>query len=314
MPEPVLDNPNLDDLISSDTYVSKGDEEAALIEPVLTAPPAVVTRTFATYTELHLPARTGSGVAPQTIMPETSPLRTLSDAAVGSFGDQTLELIIGNDDRKKVPDASELPWRKIAALVITSQSGSQYAGTACFISPRVLLTAGHCVFLHDAGGFAKKIEVIPAWGNNKQPFGKYEATLFKASNGWVNDRNSDYDYGIIILDEDAHPSIGWFAFAAASDEHLNQQIVNVCGYPHDPDKWPNQYYHAREIDRSSKHKIYYTADSTGGQSGAGLWLTLGETERVIVGIHTTGSSTTNFGTRITEPMFNNFKRVKDEYQ
>ncbi|HEY9047143.1 MAG TPA: trypsin-like serine protease [Ohtaekwangia sp.] len=311
MPEPVLTIKDLDELISSDTYVPEEDSETEAAAITAPAQP-VAGNAFATYTELNPLAK--NGVSELTVTKETATTRTLSDAAVGSFGDQTLELIIGNDDRKKVPDPTEFPWRKIAALVITSQSGSQYAGTACFISPRVLLTAGHCVFLHDAGGFAKTIEVIPAWGNNKQPFGKYDATLFKASNGWVNDRNSDYDYGLIILDEKADINIGWFAFAAASDENLSNQIVNVCGYPHDPDKWPNQYYHSREIDRSSKHKIYYTADSTGGQSGAGLWLTLGETERVIIGIHTTGSSTTNYGTRITEPMFNNFKRTKDDYQ
>jgi V8-like Glu-specific endopeptidase len=315
MGEPVLVNSNLDAMISSDNYrqgsgvIRRNEEMTEITENV----DVKVKKDFATYTELNV-GRVGPRKMTSHMESTVVSKQPISDAAAASFGQPTLEMIIDNDDRKEVPDATLSPWRKIAALIITSQNGTQYAGTAWFISQRILITAGHCVFLHDAGDFAKTIEVIPAWHDNIKPFGSYTATRFQSSNGWVNDRNSDYDYGVIILDEDANSDIGWFAFAAAPDDYLNEKIVNVCGYPHDQGKWGNQYYHARAITRSSKHKVYYDADSTGGQSGAALWLTLGESERVAIGIHTTGSSTTNSGTRITNPMYENFKNIRNEYQ
>ncbi len=311
MSKPKLENDDLDAIISSDDHGPgvKAPEK----ETKSTKNKAQGKSNFPTFSELST-RKIGVTKTASVVESSTIDSKQLLDSAVGSFGDQTLEMIIGNDDRKRVPDPMLSPWRKIAALIITSQSGSQYAGTGWFISPRVLVTAGHCVYLHDAGGFAREIEVIPCWNNSNKPFGQQTAKLFKSSNGWVNDRNSDFDYGLIVLDKAADARIGYFSFAAAADEYLNGKIVNVCGYPHDPDKWPNQYYHAREITRASEHKIYYDADSTGGQSGAGLWLNLGEEDRVAVGIHTTGSSTTNYGTRITKAMFNNFKEIKDGYQ
>lgn len=315
MPEPILKNKDLDALVSNSGY--RG--ESGLIDEIMLAKttgkkidPAGA---FVTFAENNAAVRSGRRIR---IVPEESSAfsvnRNIDDAAVASFGNQTLELIIENDDRKKVSDVTESPWKKIAALIITSQNGSKYAGTGWFISPRVLVTAGHCIFLHDAGGFAKEIEVIPAWNGNQKPFGSSSASNFYSSNGWVNDRNSDYDYGLIVLDGKADKRIGWFAFASAPDEYLNGKIVNVSGYPRDPDKYTYQYYHANEIIRSSRHKVYYTADTTGGDSGACLWLSLGENDRVVIGLHTTGGSTTNYGTRITDAMFNNFKKIKDEYK
>jgi glutamyl endopeptidase len=233
------------------------------------------------------------------------------DAAVGSFGTgRQLEVVIGDDDRELVQNTLDSPWRKIAALRIKGANGLTYVGTGWFISPTVLATAGHCVFMHDAGGWSRQIEVIPALDGNNRPFGQAISTKFESSNGWINDRNSDYDYGAIILDKPISEDIGWFAFAAAPDEYLKSNIANISGYPADRDKAMKQYYHARNITRASSRRIYYEIDTYGGDSGAAVWMNIGENNRVAIGVHTNGSSTSNFGTRITDEVYNNLQTWK----
>lgn len=245
---------------------------------------------------------------------EKSVSAVIDDAAIASFGNQRLEIVFDNDDREQVKNVLDIPWRKIAALRINARDGRTYVGTGWFINRRVVVTAGHCVYLHDAGGWPNEIEVIPALDGENRPFGSHITSVFKSNNGWVNDRNSDFDYGVIILNELVDARVGAFSFAAPNDEVLNATIANVSGYPFDRDRAVHQFYHARKINRSSSRRLYYEIDTYGGQSGCPVWMNLGENERVAVGIHTTGSTASNFATRITEELFNNLKNWKNEHQ
>ena len=247
-----------------------------------------------------------------TVDRSNAPVMATKDASAGSMIiEKQLEVVIGDDDREQVLHVQDSPWRKIAALRIHAANGQLYVGTGWFIGPRVLATAGHCVYMHEAGGWPRQIEVIPALDGDNRPYGEYMATKFESNNGWINDRNSDYDYGVIILEKAAHPEIGWFSFASAPDNYLNTNIANISGYPADRDRATRQYYHARKITRSSSRRIYYDIDTYGGDSGAAVWMNLGENNRVAVGIHTNGSSTSNFGTRITEEVFKNLQNWKN---
>lgn len=237
---------------------------------------------------------------------------SLTDVSAASFGNRKiLEVVIADDDREAVKNVLENPWKKIAALRITAQNGEVYAGTAWFISRTVLATAGHCVFLHDEGGWPQKIEVIPALDGTARFFKSYTATKFESSDGWVKQRNSDYDYGVIILDEQADERIGWFSFGAANDAVIKNTIANISGYPVDLDRGTKQYYHARKISRASFRRIVYDIDTYGGQSGSPVWMNFGENDRVAVGIHTNGNSNSNYGTRITDEVANNLKNWKN---
>ena len=95
------------------------------------------------------------------------------------------------------------PWRQICALRIVSQTNRTFVGTGWFIAPNVLATAGHCVFLQDEGGWAKSIRVIPAKHGPTEPFGDQSSMRFASVDGWVKQRQRDFDYGVIFLDDPA---------------------------------------------------------------------------------------------------------------
>ena len=234
---------------------------------------------------------------------------TLPDVAVASFGDTGfLEAIIGNDDRVKVARSflSANPWRQICSLKIQSKSNQFYVGTAWFIGPKTLATAGHCVFLQNDGGWAKSIEVAPARFGSDTPFETTSSSNFSSVDGWVDQASRDFDYGVIHLKDDvAGQKVGNFDVQSFPDGLFNNVVLKVSGYPADLEKAQFQYFHERPIQRLTETRLFYDIDTFGGQSGSPIWQDTEEFGVVAVGIHTTGGVSSNSGTRINDHVIDN---------
>lgn len=228
-------------------------------------------------------------------------LRQFGIESGAAAGDSSLlEVVIGADDRVQVTNTAAKPWNGICQLSITSRTGRQYIGTGWLIAPRCVITAGHCVYLHGAGGWAKSIEVSAGRNGPAFPYGRITSTTFRAITQWTRDQNRSYDYGCIILPE-APRGTGaapfCFNFAARSDAELRSQTLNLSGYPGDKGGI-TQWFHARQAKGVSAFTIEYDIDTAGGQSGSPVWQYSGGV-RTAVGIHTNGSPLGNSATRIT---------------
>ena len=101
------------------------------------------------------------------------------------------EVIIGTDERVRITPTTSFPWRSICALRITAQNGSRWIGTGFLVAPRTVITAGHCVFMHAQGGWAKSIEVVPGLDEAQRPYGSHVGTSFRSVTGWVNGNTSE---------------------------------------------------------------------------------------------------------------------------
>jgi glutamyl endopeptidase len=231
------------------------------------------------------------------------------DVSVASFGyTDILETVFGNDDRVKVSQDNmrDNPWRQICSLRIRSQRGREYVGTGWFIAPKVLATAGHCVYLTQEGGWPESIAVIPARYGGGGPFGSVTATRFATVKGWTIKKERDFDYGVIFLeDDDAGKKVGNFEVRALSDRELKGVAAKVSGYPADRDSAQFQYYHERPVMDVTSGRLMYDIDTFGGQSGSPLFQEIEGEGVVAVGIHTTGGVTSNSGTRISEDVITN---------
>lgn len=239
----------------------------------------------------------------------------LPDAAIASFGNPViLEVVIGNDDRVRIKeqDLRRNPFRQICALRIKARTGALYVGTGWFIGPRSVATAGHCVYMHKEQGWAEWIDVIPAKYGAREPYRKLRATKFRTVDGWIDQKRPDLDYGLILLDETSTGTrVGWFEVAAESDGELVSSVANISGYPADRENAEFQYFHARPVVQATPTRIEYDVDTFGGQSGSPIWVDT-SSGVVAVGVHTTGAATGNSGTRITEPVIDNFIAWRDE--
>jgi glutamyl endopeptidase len=242
---------------------------------------------------------------------ETDDGEPLLDAWYAEFGDprlavlartrevrDALEVVIPPDDRVQITDTTVVPWRWICALRITAANGSQFIGTGWLVGPRTVITAGHCVFMHAQGGWARQIEVVPGRNGASRPFGSCTATSFRSVSGWTAGHDRDFDYGAILLPSTCRPGdqLGFFGFAALNDAELLNLSLNLSGYPGDKPAG-TQWFMARRATSVTARTIVYNIDTAGGQSGAPVWRLSGGV-RHAVGIHTNGSLLGNSATRI----------------
>ncbi len=218
--------------------------------------------------------------------------------------DRALEVVIGADDRIRINNTSAYPWRMHCSLRIVASTGKVYIGTGWFIGPRTIMTAGHCVFLHNEGGWAKSITVMPGRNGSSLPYGASVATHLRSVTGWTQSKSADNDYGCIILPEN-NPlgnKTGWFGFAYMGDSALKAKYVNLSGYPGDKPAG-TQWYHSRKVKSVTSRRVFYEIDTAGGQSGSAVYY-IQDNKRYAVGVHAYGASSGNSATRITKGVFN----------
>ena len=224
-----------------------------------------------------------------------------------------IEVVIGADDRVKINNTTVYPWRCICSLDITAADGSTWIGTGWLVAPRTIVTAGHCVWIHSRGGRVASIRVMP--GRNgpatETPFKSCLATHVRTTVKWIEDKDSDRDYGCVLLPQSFmdYSSLGTFGYASLSD--LENMTVNLSGYPGDKPTG-TQWFHSRKIKSVESRRFYYDIDTAGGQSGAPVWR-FKDNQRHAVGIHTNGNSTGNSAVRITSAVFDNIKAWKHWY-
>ena len=251
----------------------------------------------------------------ETALQDSTPMDALFASypeLISKFQDQLNEVIIGTDDRVRVNPTTAFPWRAICSLRITAANNSRWIGTGWLVAPRTIITAGHCVFMHDQGGWAKNIEVIPGLNDAARPFGSYQSGNLRSVTGWTASKNRDFDYGAIILPANSRPGdrTGYFGFGVKTDAYLMSSILNLSGYPGDKGG-AQQWFMALRAKSVSSRVIKYDIDTMGGQSGAPVWVKVGDT-RTCVGIHTNGSLSGNSATRIVQPVFNNLLAWKNQ--
>lgn len=213
-----------------------------------------------------------------------------------------IEVIIDKDDRVPITQTTLLPWRRLCALRITFDKAT-YRGTGFLIGPRAVATAGHCVYLHNQGGWARRIEVIPGCNGTSRPMGQVEATSFRSVDGWVTGKRPESDYGCVVLPAGAFGGrdLGRFGFAAFDTATLLAQPAVMAGYPGDK-PFAEMWGMARVIKTITDNTLVYDIDSMGGQSGAPVYIKRNN-ERYVVGIHNYGALTGNSATRVTEPVY-----------
>jgi glutamyl endopeptidase len=239
--------------------------------------------------------------------PDTSKLRDIAEASFGT-PPPVAETVHGPDNRVQIKNTSVYPWRAHASLLITAADNSQWIGTGWFIGPHTLMTAGHVVYIKNSGvpgrdGWVKRIQVMPGRNGSTLPYGSVTSASFRSVKGWADSGDENYDYGAIIAPRDLGNTVGWFGFGVYSDADLKAAIANISGYPGDKPSG-TQWYDAHKVDSVGPRKVYYDIDTFGGQSGSAVYRIVNG-GRYGVAIHAYGGATTNSGTRITTPVFNN---------
>jgi V8-like Glu-specific endopeptidase len=216
------------------------------------------------------------------------------------------KIVIGPDDRQLITPTVDYPWRAITKLYMTFPNGKKFICSGVLIAPKYILSAGHCVYDADEGGWATLIEVIPGLDGTYKPYGSTYATTLRSYSGWTQDGNSDFDISLITLASPIGSTVGWFGYTSYPNP-LNY-MANIAGYPGDRDNGTRMYYHAGPIFDFAQYFVSYLIDTAGGQSGSGVYHIEGNGDRYAFAAHTYGHQDEqyNSGTRITPTRSNDF--------
>ncbi len=220
-------------------------------------------------------------------------------AAANPDGRVSRGQVIGPDDRQRINPTSAFPWRAVVSLEVDFDFGA--TGGYCsgaVIGPTAILTAGHCVYdPTTVQGWATGIRVIPGRNGTAEPFGSQIASDLLAPTGYVSNGTPALDVGIVLLPNSTLTSqTGRFHFMGGNGSSLIGNTANIAGYP--GENPTQQWWHAGPlVDRSYSATsdigiLSYPIDTSGGQSGSPIWLFNGS-DRVIVGIHTRGETSTS---------------------
>ncbi|MHA1821179.1 MAG: CARDB domain-containing protein [Promethearchaeota archaeon] len=204
--------------------------------------------------------------------------------------------VFGSDDRTKITDTTEFPYRTVVKLYMTF-GGNNYIGSGAMIDGKHVLTAGHCVY-DSEHGWAESITIVPAKNGPTQPFGSASWTRLRTLRGWVNDQSSEYDLAVITLDKDYGTSIGWMGrITRDPDSSLYSGTIHTAGYPGDLDSGEYMYYCSSQNGWADENNHFFYLDVMGGQSGSPTW-TIYNSDPYILSVVAYSSTYYNFGTRL----------------
>ena len=213
--------------------------------------------------------------------------------------------IIGTDDRNRVTNTTAYPYSAICHITISWPDGATSVGTAWMYWEDVAITAGHCVYSADHGGWATSIAVRPGANGSYSPYGTVYSTTIHTATKWIDEANWEYDYGVIELSSDIGNLTGWFG-TSWTIWTLWGTDITVTGYPGEYTR--QMWQMSGEVTTSRPRKVYYDLDTTGGQSGSPVY----KSDHHVIAIHAYGGSDENSGTRITNALFDFFASFREE--
>lgn len=222
-----------------------------------------------------------------------------------SFSDTgvSIQNIHGRDDRIPVVPNS-FPFVTATKLRMTFPNGQRYIGSGVMLGRRHVLTAGHCIYSHQDGGWARSVEVLAGYDRGAVYGGRAFATRLRTYNGWINSRRWDFDIALMTINGDIGNRSGWLGYASVPN--LRNRPVSMTGYDADRFGGERPLFRTGSIGVDTGTGVQHRMDTMGGSSGSGIYWTEGG-QRYTVAAHNAGSSSWNYGAKINSQRFNDIQ-------
>ncbi len=229
----------------------------------------------------------------------------INQASITNQPDINVKSVIGDDGRSRVSDTTVYPYSAICHISCRWPDGSTTTETAWMFWKNIAITAGHCVYSADRGGWATSIVLIPGANESYYPYGIGYGIRMHTSTEWYESANREYDFGVIELTSDIGNSCGWFGISWTIFTLWNTEVT-IAGYPVSCNK--QMWEMGGRINASDSRIIYYKIDTSDGQSGSPVF----KSNNQVIAIHTFYDGTYNSATRITSAIFDYFSSFRQE--
>ncbi len=221
-------------------------------------------------------------------------------------GNRDLQLVIGTDERVQISPTNVRPYQSIAYLEAGSETEDMaFSCTATFIGTRTLLTAAHCLWIDEFGGWPEYVVIAPGKDGENDPFGVAPAEAIWVPDGWKNRTGNSsqrfkWDFALVTLASDTlGETVGALEIGVFGDATLQSDDFNptTSGYPGDKE-WGTQWTSSQPaFDKVTATHLQNSIDAFQGQSGSPVWN--GQDGR-IAGIVSYETRSRNYALRIDE--------------
>jgi V8-like Glu-specific endopeptidase len=196
-------------------------------------------------------------------------------------------------------ELTSAPYRSVGKMLLAI-GGKNLGGTGWVVAPRAFITAGHCVYYEEYGGWITKAALCPRY--DTECVKSYKVTTVYALKGWVESGDHRYDMAACVVSENFATTEPPLAFDTGLIPGLH---FTAIGYPIKPIAGCD--FNGKRMWKSvgdritlTNYAIWAENNLTGGASG-GPWC---ETDNnyVISGINSNREDDPN---TLESPMFDN---------
>lgn len=208
-------------------------------------------------------------------------------------------------------NASKWPWSVHGYVESVFPNNVRCRGTGTLITKSHFLTAAHCLLYVNESKqtfYPSQITFYADFDSRRKLAIRADSETFYMHPAYL-EKDTNYDFALVDLGKDIGSYTGWASVETVEDTDFDQKIVNVTGYPAQKTvldillgrHTERMYTMSGPVVSTEKHKIYYNLDTSGGQSGAGVWYMNEEDLVNVVGIHIMGRSKVmgNAGVRLS---------------
>ncbi len=209
--------------------------------------------------------------------------------------------------------ALDYPYYVVGWLIMKDQAGNYGTCTATLIGPQSVLTAAHCVYDHDTGGWMAEITFVPGLTDGENPpFGVYVPSAVDILTGYIDNYDGEnygsvmpWDLAVITLSEpsvadDQGNTLGWLGFGVDDASAYDATMIGYPGDKPDGTMWESKC----EIpDEFFGDLIFaHLCDMYSGNSGSSMFAVSGQ-DYTVRGVNVAENEELNFGVRLTDTYF-----------